>query len=158
MAIGDYARREIATIEASASIQTAATTMAEQRVGCLMVNEDGRFAGIVTDRDVALRTIREGLDPQQVSIGEITARDVVVIHEGRPVRIAVGLMRKHGLRRMPVGNQKGEIIGLVTWDDLVGLIAGELADVAGTIAAQSPQLPVPRSRAVIEVAHEGESA
>jgi hypothetical protein len=59
---------------------------------------------------------------------------------------------------MPVGNQKGEIIGLVTWDDLVGLIAGELADVAGTIAAQSPQLPVPRSRAVIEVAHEGESA
>jgi len=158
MSIGDYTRREIATIESSASIQAAAAKMTEQSVGCLVVNEDGRFAGIVTDRDVALRTIRENLDPQRTAIGEITARDVVVIHEKRPVRVAVGVMKRHGLRRMPVGNQQGEIIGLVTWDDLVGLIAGELAEVAGTIAAQGPHLPIPRSRAVIELAHEGELA
>ena len=158
MAIGDYARREIASIESSASIQAAATAMAEQSVGCLLVNENGRFAGIVTDRDVALRTLRERLDPAKTPVAEITARDVVVIHEKRPVRLAMGLMKKHGLRRMPVGNQQGEIIGLVTWDDLVALIATELAEVAGTIAAQGPHLPVPRSRAVIEVAHQGESA
>jgi CBS domain-containing protein len=158
MAIGDYARRELSSIDASASIEAAAAQMAEQSVGCLLVNEKGRFAGIVTDRDVALRSIRERLDPKTAAIGTITERDSIVIHEGRPVRVAVALMRKHGIRRLLIGNKKGEIVGLVAWDDLVGLIARELSEIAGTIAAQSPHLPVPPSRAVIELAHEGESA
>lgn len=157
MAIGDYVRRELASIDASASIQTAASQMAEQSIGCLLVNEQGRFAGVVTDRDVALRTIRGGLDAKSAPIGSITERDTIVIHEDRPVRVAVKLMSKHGLRRLLVGNKKGDIVGLVTWDDLVGLIARELSEIAGTIAAQGPHLPVPPSRAVIELAHEGES-
>lgn len=156
MAISDYARREVASIDASASIQTAASRMAEQAIGCLVVNDGDRFVGIVTDRDVALRTIRENLDPGHTPIGTITERDVIVIHEARPVRVAVGLMRSHGIRRLLVGNKKGEIVGLVTWDDLVGLVAREIAEAAGTIAAQSPHLPIPASRAVIEFAHEGE--
>ena len=49
-------------------------------------------------------------------------------------------------------------MGLVTWDDLVGLVARELADVAGTIATQSPHIPIPASRALIEIAYEGEPA
>lgn len=158
MAIGDYVRRELASIDASASIRAAASQMAEQSNGCLMVNEGGRFAGIVTDRDVALRTIRDRHDPNTASIGSITERDVIVIHEGRPVRVGVALMKSHGIRRLLVGNKQGDIVGLVTWDDLVGLIARELSEIAGTIAAQGPHLPVPPSRAVIELAHEGESA
>ncbi|MCU0669967.1 MAG: CBS domain-containing protein [Myxococcota bacterium] len=157
MAIGDYIRREIASVDASVSIQTAASQMAEQSVGCLLVQENGRFAGIVTDRDVALRTIRGGLDPKSATIGSIIERDTIVIHEDRPVRVAVKLMSKHGLRRLLVGNKKGDILGLVTWDDLIGLIARELSEIAGTIAAQGPHLAIPASRAVIELAHEGES-
>lgn len=157
MAIGDYIRREIASVDASVSIQTAASQMAEQSVGCLLVQENGRFAGIVTDRDVALRTIRGGLDPKSATIGSIIERDTIVIHEDRPVRVAIKLMSKHGLRRLLVGNKKGDILGLVTWDDLIGLIARELSEIAGTIAAQGPHLAIPASRAVIELAHEGES-
>jgi CBS domain-containing protein len=158
MAIGDYVRHELASIDASASIQTAAAQMAEQSVGCLLVNEKGRFVGIVTDRDVALRTLRDGLDPTSAPIGSITEHDAIVIHEARPVRVAIGLMKNHGLRRLLVGNSQGAIVGLVTWDDLVGLIARELSEISGTIASQGPNLPVPASRAVIELAHEGESA
>ncbi len=157
MAIGDYARRELATIESSDSIQAAAAKMAEQSVGCLLVYEKTRFVGIVTDRDVALRTIRESLDPRQTPISALTEPDAVVIREQCPVGVAVRMMRKYGLRRMLIGGQKGEIVGLVSWDDLVGLIARELAEVAGTIASQGPHLPIPASRAVIELAHEGES-
>jgi predicted transcriptional regulator len=111
----------------------------------------------VTDRDVALRTIRGGLDPKSATIGSIIERDTIVIHEDRPVRVAIKLMSKHGLRRLLVGNKKGDILGLVTWDDLIGLIARELSEIAGTIAAQGPHLAIPTSRAVIELAHEGES-
>jgi len=156
MAIGDYARRELATIEVDATIQAAAAKMAEQSVGSLLVYEKIRFVGIVTDRDVALRTIREQLDPTQTLIKEITETDVVVINEKCPVRVGMRMMKKYGLRRMLVGDKKGEVLGLVSWDDLVGLVARELAEVAGTIAAQAPHLPIPASRAVIELAHEGE--
>lgn len=158
MAIGDYVRRELASIDASASIQAAASQMAEQAIGCLLVNRNGRFVGIVTDRDVALRTLREGLDPRETPIETITERNAIVIHESHPVRVAIAMMRRHGVRRLLVSKNKGEIAGLVTWDDLVGLVARELSEIAGTIAAQAPHLPVPVSRAVIEVAHEGESA
>ena len=158
MAIGDYARRELATIEVDATIQAAAAKMAEQSIGFLLVYEKIRFVGVVTDRDIALRTIREGLDPKQVPIKTITETEVVVINQGCPVRVGMRMMKKYGLRRMLVGDKKGEIQGLVTWDDLVGLVARELADVAGTIAAQGPHLPVPVSRAVIELAHPGEPA
>jgi CBS domain-containing protein len=156
MAIGDYARRELATIESIATIQATAEKMAEQSVGSLLVYEKTRFVGIVTDRDVALRTLRERLDPTQTPIKAITETDVVVINEQCPVRVCLRMMKRYGLRRMLVGNKKGEVLGLVSWDDLVGLIARELGEVAGTIAAQSPHLPIPASRAVIELAHEGE--
>ena len=158
MAIGDYARRELATIEVDATIQAAAAKMAEQSIGFLLVYEKVRFVGVVTDRDIALRTIREGLDPKQVPIKTITETEVVVINQECPVRVGMRMMKKYGLRRMLVGDKKGEIQGLVTWDDLVGLVARELADVAGTIAAQGPHLPIPASRAVIELAHPGEPA
>ena len=157
MAIGDYARRELATIEVDATIQAAAAKMAEQSIGFLLVYEKIRFVGVVTDRDIALRTIRDNLDPNTEQIGAITERDAIVIHEGRPVRVGIALMKSHGVRRLLVGNKQGDIVGLVTWDDLVGLIARELSEIAGTIAAQVPHLPVPPSRAVIELAHEGES-
>ena len=158
MAIGDYARRELARIEVDATIQAAATQMAEQSIGFLLVYEKVRFVGVVTDRDIALRTIREGLDPKQTPIKAITETEVVVINQECPVRVGMRMMKKYGLRRMLVGDKKGEIQGLVTWDDLVGLVARELADVAGTIAAQGPHLPIPASRAVIELAHPGEPA
>ena len=158
MAIVDYARRELARIESEATIQAAAAKMAEQSIGCLLVYEKIRFVGIVTDRDVALRTIREGLDPKQTPIKAITETEVVVINEQSPVRVGLRMMKKYGLRRMLIGDKKGEVLGLVTWDDLVGLVARELAEVAGTIAAQAPHLPIPASRAIIELAHAGETA
>ncbi len=156
MAIGDYARRELATIESEATIQAAAEKMGEQSIGSLLVYEKIRFVGIVTDRDVALRTTLEGLDPKTTPIKAITETEVVVINEQSPVRVGMRMMKRYGLRRMLVGDRKGEVLGLVTWDDLVGLVARELAEVAGTIAAQRPHLPIPASRAVVELAHSGE--
>jgi CBS domain-containing protein len=157
MAIVDYCRRDVATIDGSAAIHTAAARMAEESVGCLLVTEGGRLVGILTDRDVALRTIREDLDPHTTPVSKIAERDLVVLRSDRPVRIAMALMKRRGLRRLPVLDPAGTLVGIVTWDDLVGLIARELVEVAGTVAAQSPHLPIPRSRAVVEVLGEGGS-
>jgi CBS domain-containing protein len=150
MPIGDYCRCDVGTIDASAAIQTAAARMDDESLGCLLVTENGRPCGIVTDRDVALRTLRERLDPRTTPVGEIAERDLIVLGAHRPLRIAMSLMRRHGLRRLPVFDDQANLVGIVTWDDLVGVVARELSDVASTIAAQAPRLPIPASRAVVE--------
>jgi CBS domain-containing protein len=153
MPIRDYCRRDVATIDASASIRTAAARMDEESLGCLLVTENPRgLVGILTDRDLALHTLRDRLDPDATEVGAIAQRDLVVLGAQRPVRIAMSLMRRHGLRRLPVLEESGELVGIVTWDDLVGMIARELGDVAGTLAAQTPNVPIPASRAIVELA------
>jgi CBS domain-containing protein len=156
MPIRDYCRRDVAAVDASVSIRAAAARMDEESVGCLLVTENGRPEGIVTDRDLALRTIRDGLDPDATPVGALAERDLIVLGAHRPLRIAMSLMRRHGLRRLPVFDEQSQLVGIVTWDDLVGVVARELADVAGTIAVQSPRVPIPASRAVVEF--EGGSA
>jgi CBS domain-containing protein len=151
--IRDYCRRDVALIDSSASIRTAAARMDEESLGCLLVTEGPRgVVGIVTDRDLALHTLRERLDTDATTVGAIAQRDLVVLGAHRPVRIAMALMRRHGLRRLPVLEESGELVGIVTWDDLVGVIARELADVAGTLGAQAPRIPIPASRAIVELA------
>jgi CBS domain-containing protein len=109
-----------------------------------------------TDRDLALRVSREGLDPAATPLSRIVDRDVIVVHAKRPVRVALILMRKYAVRRVPVLGDRAELVGLFTWDDAVRLIASELAEAAATIATQTPHLSVPASRALVEIPSAGE--
>jgi CBS domain-containing protein len=159
MPIGSYCRRDVATIDRNETIQSAAALLAARGVGAVIVTgKDGRPAGIVSDRDLALRTLRGRIDARQTPIHEITELSLVTIREDRPVRVATRLMEHFGIRRLPVVNARHEVVGIVTWDDLVTMIGGELEALAGTIRAQSPSRPVPPSRALADVAAVGEDA
>jgi len=156
MAIEDHCRRDVATIDIEATCQNAAQRMAEENVGCLVVMEEEQVRAVVTDRDLALRVAREGLDPAGTPLSRIVDRDVIVVHAKRPVRVAMILMRKYAVRRLPVLGDRAELVGLFTWDDAVRLIASELAEAAATIATQTPHLSVPASRALVEITSAGE--
>jgi CBS domain-containing protein len=151
MPIGDYCRRDLVTIDQNETIQSAAALMEARGVGCVLVTGGGRPWGVLTDRDLALRTIRGGLDASRDYVSRVTERDLITIREDRPVRIATGLMERFGIRRLPVVNRKHEVIGIVAWDDLLGLVAHELDEVAAAAAAQAPRLPIPPSRALAEI-------
>jgi CBS domain-containing protein len=157
MPIVDYCRREVATIDMQETLRSAAERMVAENIGCLVVTERGRVRAIVTDRDLALRVLREGLDPSQVRLDAFVERGLVVVNAKRPVRLAIMLMRKYGVRRLPVLDDAAQLVGLVTWDDAVSLLAREIADVASTIATQAPRLPVPPSRALVDLASAGEA-
>lgn len=157
MAISSYCRRDVVTVDQNETIQNAASLMAERGVGCILVTGAGRPWGMLTDRDLALRTIRGGLDARQATLSTITDRDLLTIREDRPVRIATLLMERFGIRRLPVANAKHEIIGIVSWDDLVGVASRELDALTATLVAQSPRLPIPPSRALSEFDPHGEA-
>jgi len=157
MPIGDYCRRDVVTIDQNETIRSAAVLMGDRGVGCVLVTGGGRPWGVLTDRDLALRTIRGGIDAGKAFVSTVTERDLITIREDRPVRIATRLMERFGVRRLPVVNRKHEVIGLVAWDDLLGLVAHELDEVATGALAQAPRLPIPASRALAEITDEGAS-
>jgi len=113
------------------SRETGAKVMDEKNVGCVVVVHDGRPVGIVTDRDLVLRVLRRARDPESVLIEEVmTAKVECVTADRDPLAVAVH-MRQTGVRRLPVVDRDGRIVGIVAYDDLVrhvGMESREMAD------------------------------
>ena len=113
------------TVEPSAPVVDAARVMKQQDVGPVPVVENGdRLAGIVTDRDIVLRVVAEGGDPQSMTVGEIMSRDLATVDPDQPLDEALRLMARHQVRRLPVCEEDGRLVGIVAQAD----IATELGD------------------------------
>ena len=113
------------TVEPSAKVVDAARAMRQQDVGPVPVVENGdRLAGIVTDRDIVLRVVADGGDPQSTTVGEIMSRDLVTVDPDQPLDEALRLMARHQVRRLPVCEEDGRLVGIVAQAD----IATELGD------------------------------
>jgi CBS domain-containing protein len=141
MPVGDYCRRGLWVARPDQTVREAACLMDRHRVGCVVVVDGTDPVGILTDRDVALEVIRRKLDPDAVRVAELMQRPVVVAREDAPLRSALERMRSKGLRRLPVVNSEGQLVGIVTADDLVVILAAELAQLGRAIEAQHVDPP-----------------
>ena len=104
--------------ETSTSVVEAAKLMKSEDVGSLPVTEDGRLIGMVTDRDIAIRVVAEGNDPQSVTVGEVASRDVVTVDPQQGLDEALRLMAKHQVRRLPVVEEDGRLVGILAQADV----------------------------------------
>lgn len=138
MPIGDYCQRDVRTIDAGESLRDAARRMAEEGVGALVVLQGSHPRGILTDREIALRVLRGGGDPDSTTALEAVGGDPVVLHDTSPLRAASAVMRRSALRRLPVVDAAGELVGIIASDDLLRLVAKELSGVAEVVASQAP--------------------
>ena len=104
------------TIDASTRLPDAARLMRDQDVGSLPVVEGDRLAGILTDRDIAIRAVAEGkLD---ATAGDIASRQVVTIDPQQPLAEAARLMAEHQVRRLPVCEEDGRLVGMLAQADV----------------------------------------
>jgi len=139
MPIGDYCQRDVRTIAVDATLRSAAQQMADENVGCLVVVAGKSVRGILTDRDLALRVIREGLDPDKTNVAAALTHDPLTIHAHSPLRVATGLMHRRAVRRLPVVDDREELIGVIALDDLLPVIARELVGISEVVGAQAPR-------------------
>jgi CBS domain-containing protein len=112
---------------------TAARRMRDFGVGCVVVTRNDRSVGIITDRDLVLRVIAEGRDPHQTLLGEIATYGAATVSREAGIETAVRLMREHGVRRLPIVAEDGQVTGIVTADDLTVLLSEQLAQVGAAI-------------------------
>jgi CBS domain-containing protein len=127
-------------IERSASLEAAARLMKERHVGALLVTEDsphgGRFAGIVTDRDIVLKGVAENLAPRSSCVAQAMTPGTASVELGTEVSDALKLMRSRGVRRLLVTQADGRLAGLVSLDDIVDALGHELAGLSGILRSE----------------------
>jgi CBS domain-containing protein len=105
-------------IAPSTPIVDAARSMKSENVGSLPIVEGDRLTGMLTDRDIVVRGLAEGKDAQSATAGEIASRDVVSIDPSQSLEEALRLMGEHQIRRLPVTEEDGRLVGIVAQADI----------------------------------------
>jgi CBS domain-containing protein len=99
------------------TVHDAAREMRDGDVGAVLIEDGGRLAGIVTDRDIVIRTVADGRDPDEVKVDEVATKDVEALSPDQSLHDAVQFMRDHDVRRVPVV-QDGRPVGIISLGDL----------------------------------------
>lgn len=134
MSLKRFCRKQVATALATETVQAAAEQMTQQHVGALVIVDDaGRPAGILTDRDIVCRVLNERLDPRVTAIQEVMSTHPVVARDNDQIDEVAFTMHQKGVRRVPIVDASGKAIGLVSLDDLLVLLASELGQTAAAV-------------------------
>jgi CBS domain-containing protein len=116
--IRDIMTSNPSTIEPNKSVADAARIMKQEDAGVVPVTENGRLTGMVTDRDIAIRVVAEGKDPQSTPVREVASQNLVTVDPQQDLDEALRLMAKHQVRRLPVVEEDGRLVGAVAQADV----------------------------------------
>ena len=134
MPIGEFCNREVVFTTRKTPVVEAAQLMRRYHVGDLVVVDevDGKRVpvGIVTDRDIVIEVVAKVFPAENCAVENIMSAQLVCVEEKEGVIATIRLMRLHGIRRIPVVNGEGGLVGIVSADDLLDLLAEELAELA----------------------------
>lgn len=140
MSIGEICNRDVVFANRDMTVQAAAKLMRRYHVGSLVVVDDvsGKRvpAGIVTDRDIVIEVDAVDLDPKVITVGDIMGPDLVTVPDSQGALETVEVMRFKGVRRMPVVDREGQLVGIVTIDDLLEVLAEELTDLTRIVSRE----------------------
>lgn len=132
----DRFKRPLATADAEETVERAARTMRDQGVGCLVVTRNGHPLGIVTDRNLVLRVLAEGISASS-PVGDFATFGPLTLNVHDSIESAAAFMRTHGVRRLPIVDDSGLTVGIVTSDDLLAMFGRALSDVCEGIENRS---------------------
>ena len=140
MTIGLICNRDTVIARADESLPTIAKLMREHHVGTVVIVRDVAEVvqpiGVLTDRDLVVEVMATDLDPTSVTAGDIMSHELVTARENDGIWITIKRMRSQGIRRMPVLNDRGGLVGILSVDDLMELLAGEFSDLVKLTARE----------------------
>ncbi|HEY7188937.1 MAG TPA: DUF2267 domain-containing protein [Vicinamibacterales bacterium] len=135
MSLRSYQWPRLVILKPNTSVLEAARALDNNQVGAIVVQHEGRVAGIVTDRDLAVRVLGQGLDARNTTLAKVMTEDVVTLPPDGSRTDALRLMQERRIRRIPLVAE-GAVVGVVTLDDLLADEAASLEDFADVVRAQ----------------------
>lgn len=139
MNVGEICRRNVVTVRASDDLLAAARLMRERHVGYLvvvdpaMIERTHRPIGVLTDRDMVVTVLAREADPRALRVDDVMTPNPVVVRMSDSVAFALQEMRRLGVRRLPIVGEIDELVGLISLDDAIEALAGQLGSVAASI-------------------------
>jgi CBS domain-containing protein len=109
---------KLCSIDTDKTVAYAAKMMRDEDVGIAPIVEGDRLVGVLTDRDIAVRVVAEGGDPEQVKVTEVASRDLVTLDPQQDLSEALRLMARHQVRRLPVVEEDGRLVGVLAQADV----------------------------------------
>lgn len=135
----EIAQSQVVTVDPDTPIRTVVADMNNNDVGTVVVVEDGRPRGIISDRTVAL-ALEENPDVAQSTAADLVTENLVTIPTESTVREVLATFSEAGIRRAPIVEEDGRLAGIVALDDVIALLSDELAAVSDVIEQQSARV------------------
>ena len=142
MNVARICTRNVITVRKGDAVVTAARLMREHHIGYVVVIEQDFTAataqpiGVLTDRDIVVGIVAREANPAALTVGDVMTQNPVVVAGSAPLADAVREMRRLGVRRLPVVGSQDEVIGVLSLDDVLDSLAGQLRDLAGAIRTE----------------------
>ncbi len=112
-------QERVVFVDPDVTVREAAKAMAQANVGCTAILEDGRLLGLFTERDVLKRVLLQDLSVDEIQVADYMTREVVTCRPDTDVRMARLLLRDHHIRHLPVIEEDGRLLGVLSIRDLV---------------------------------------
>ena len=140
MLLKEICTLDVASCGRGVGILEAARLMRQYHTGDLIIVDDPDGdrvpAGIVTDRDIVVEVLAKGLDPAETKVAQIMSGKLVIAAAEEDTSDAIERMRLHGVRRLPVVDHDGRLMGIVTLDDMLKLHAAQAAELSGIVSKE----------------------
>lgn len=133
--VGEFMTTRLVTMDGTDTLVAAAQEMRDSAIGDVIVTSGDEVIGMVTDRDITVRGVAEGMDANTTTLSQILSQDVITVTQYDDAVAAADLMRTYGVRRLPVIDD-GKLIGLVSIGDLA--VEREPQSVLADISADEP--------------------
>ena len=118
VSIQEAMTRDPKTVSSEQTIVDAARIMKQEDAGIVPIVDGEKLVGVITDRDIAINVVAESKDPQSTKVTEIASRDLVTIDPQQNLDEALRLMASHQVRRLPVVEEDGRLVGVVAQADI----------------------------------------
>lgn len=122
MGLLEFAQEGVVTVGPETSVLAAAQRMRERSVSCLVVLEGRRPVGVLTERDIVRRTVAHGLNPQETTVNAVMTAPIVTVPETVGLAGALELMRRKGVKHLPVTDDRGLLCGFFTFNNVLYLL------------------------------------
>ncbi len=138
MMLGEISKKRVATLSGSDSIQEAARQMRDKNIGSVVVVDAQQHpVGILTDRDIVVQVIAEGIDQSSRTVADMMSRDLLILRTSNSLQEALRGMEEKCVRRAPVVDEQGALYGLIALDDLLILLSQCLSKCAELVKKQA---------------------
>ena len=140
MLVSELMTTELVTVAPSTSVAEAARLMRAADIGDVLITEGGQLVGILTDRDIAVRVVAEGLDPKQAAVGDYMTVDLVTGLPDWDVEDAAKVMAEEQVRRLPIVAE-GQLVGIVSLGDIAVQLMEEEVSAEALEEISKPAMP-----------------